>query len=366
MPTKPVVLLVHGMGSYTTPKPAQGKLGSFGKEFTSAANKALNRYPQHSDDKITDHVKIVEFHYDAFFNKIRKKMQETASMNARIGAIATLAGGNFVEGLVGKLVALEERFGDDEFFYTHWLDVIFYSTFIGGKIRVDLALALARLIKEFGNKRIHIVAHSLGTAVVFDTLNLMYRPEHDPNDVIPDMSVVNDQVESLWMVANISRLLNFVARLGDPLSPDTTVKPGAGGCTKTLYNVRHKLDPFTWPGRFDPENDGEWISTKAYKLRYGRIVNDLVINANTHSFTQYIEDPNVAVSLFKRLFKFKATDNQRRAAEEKHASQSIQGAFILLKEEFADLEITDTGSINEFLTAAKNLRNAIDSIAKNL
>ena len=366
MAIKPVILLVHGMGSHSQPKPAQKKLGSFGQEFVDATNRALIRYPSHADKKITDYVDIEEFNYDAFFDKIRKKMAENASMTSRLEAVATLGGGNFLEGLVGKLTAWEENFGDDDFFYTHWLDGIFYTTFIGGKIRVDLGLALDKLIQNYGNKRVHIVAHSLGTAVTFDTLNLLYRPEHDPNDLIPDLSVVNDQIESLWMVANVSRLVNFVARMGDPLSPNTTVKPGAGGCTKAFYNVRHQLDPFTWPGRFDPENDGEWISSVSFRMRYAPIVNDLVIEPNTHSFPQYMEDPNVVVPFFKKLFKFKATDKQLEAAAEDHATHSIQGAFNALKNEFVDLDITDSGSIDEFLTAAENLQVAIQRIKSNL
>jgi hypothetical protein len=168
------------------------------------------------------------------------------------------------------------------------------------------------------------------------------------------------------MVANVSRLVNSVARLGDPTSPSTTVKPGQGGCAKAFYNIRHQLDPFTWPARFDPDNDGEWLAPMSFSLRYKPIVNDLVIEPDTHSFPQYFEDPNVAVPFFKRLFKFKATDNQLAAAAEKHASQSIQGAFSLLKEEFVDLDITDLGSIDELLIAAESLQAAIEHIKSDL
>ncbi len=111
MAKKPVILLVHGMGKHTSPKPAQNKLGSFGKEFVDAADKALKRYPSHADNSITDFVDVAEFNYDAFFDKIRKKMAENATMTARLDAVATLAGGSFAEGVVGKLVAWEQRFG---------------------------------------------------------------------------------------------------------------------------------------------------------------------------------------------------------------------------------------------------------------
>lgn len=363
---KPVVLLVHGMGSHEPPD--ANTFGTFGSEFVEATNKALRRYPNHSDGDIQDHIEIVEFNYDHFFDKIRTKMAEEASVASRLDTVAQLANGTFAEGLVGNLLAWESRFADDEFFYTHWLDVIFYSTFIGGKIRVDLAKVINELIKDFGNKNIHIVAHSLGTSLVFDTLNLLYRPELDAKQEIPNLSAENDRIASVWMIANVSRLLNFVSGLGDPLSPATTVKPGDGGCTTRFYNVRHKLDPFTRPGRFDPENDGNWISTTAYKLRYRSIVNDLVIDPNTHSFSQYIEDPNVATTMLKLFLrsKFDPSDANLDAADEAYAEQSIQGAFNRLSHSLSGIEITDKGSIDEFLEAAKGLLEAIDSIKENL
>lgn len=355
------------MGSCKAPDESSKQLGSFGQEFVGAVNTALNRYPKHADDDITNHIDVVEFNYNGFFDKIRKKMQQDAAMRSRLNAVAALAGGPFVESLVGKLVAWEEEFADDDFFYTHWLDVIFYSTFIGGKIRVDLARKINDLVK-LGNRNLHIIAHSLGTAVVFDTLNLLYRPEHDPNDEIPDLSSENDRIASLWMIANVSRLLGAVTGLADPLSASTTVKPGDGGCTSVFYNIRHKLDPITWPAQFDPDNDGNWITTQTYQLCYSPIVTELVVDPNTHSFFQYVQDPNVAVPLLSVLLrsKFRPTEKQLNDAAGQHAGTAIEGAFSRLRSAFAGIEITDSGSIDDLLEAAATLRDAIASITANL
>ena len=348
--------------------PTETHLGDFGTEFVTAANTALANHKTLAVADIQDHVDIVEFNYNEFFDQLRIEMQKNATMKSRLQAVEVLAGGSFAEGLVGKLLAWEGEFGSDDFFYTHWLDVIFYTTFIGGKVRVDLAKQINELVGEYGNQNVHIVAHSLGTAVLFDTLNLMYRPEHDPQDEIPDLSTQNDRLASIWMVANVSRLVNAVARLGDPLSPTTTVKPGDGGCTTRFYNVRHKLDPFTFPARFDPDNDGDWISTSDYALRYRSLVTELVTDANTHSFAQYIEDPLVSSRLLKTLLrsKYKPTDTQRSNAGAAYTDKSIQGAFNRLKASLGNIDITDTGSIDELLAAAKALRAAIESIEEQL
>lgn len=370
MASKPVVLLVHGMGSATPPDPKKKKLGSAGQEFVKCANKALRRYPRHKNDDIKKHVDIREFYYNDIFEKIRKEMADTAkSMSDRLGVIGGMHGQSFLPKFVGDLTGWEQRFGDDEFFYTHWLDVIFYSTFIGGAIRARFAAQLAKLIKEVGNKRIHVVAHSLGSAVVHDALAKLYPPGGIPPAGAPDFfSVEDDQLESVWMISNVCRIINTIAKLSDPLNPETTVKPGPGGCTKLLANVRHELDPFTMIRCFDPPNDGEWISTTTYKLKYLRIINDIVIEANTHSFVQYMEDPGVAFPLFRVLMgsKFKATKNQRLDAIEMHADASIQGGFSRLKQAFQNIEIADLDTVEEFLAAGEAFRDVIDNIRAQL
>jgi hypothetical protein len=354
------------MGSPTLP--SEKYLGSFGSEFVTALNTALANHKTLAINDIQEHVEIVEFNYNEFFDKLRKEMQKNAEMTSRLQAVEALAGGSFAEGLVGKLLAWEEDFGKDKFFYTHWLDVIFYTTFIGGKVRVDLAKKLNDLVGKHGNENVHIVAHSLGTALLYDTLNLMYRPEHDPQDEIPDLSPENDRLKSIWMVANVSRLVNAVARLGDPLSPTTTVKPGDGGCTTHFYNIRHKLDPFTYPAQFDPDNDGDWISTTDYTIRYRSIETKLVTDPNTHSFGQYIEDPLVSSRLLKTLLrkKYKPSETQKSNAEAAYAEKSIQGAFNRIKASLANIDISDSGSIDELLVAAKALKAAIESIEAQL
>jgi len=48
-------------------------------------------------------------------------------------------GGTFLGRFADQFNSCEKDFGDDEFLYTHWLDVLFYTTYIGGWIRGSLA-----------------------------------------------------------------------------------------------------------------------------------------------------------------------------------------------------------------------------------
>ena len=62
---------------------------------------------------------------------------------------------------------------DDDFFNTHWLDVFFYVfTEIGEHIRIRLGEQVADAVATVngGASRVHLLGHSLGCAVIHDTL----------------------------------------------------------------------------------------------------------------------------------------------------------------------------------------------------
>ena len=373
MATKPIVLLVHGMGSFTPPNEGANQLGSFGQAFVDAADASLAAFANHSGESIQEHVDIEECHYNDIFETVRENMSEDATnLQTRLGNIeAIFAGGSFLQTFVGKLNGWEQRFGEEEFFYTHWLDVLFYTTYIGEAARTRFAEKLSGLIEETDSRKIHVIAHSLGTAVTHDALMKIYPPGGVPVPGSPDniFSVENDQIGSLWMFANVSKLVNSVTPLPDPLSEVTTVKPGNGGCTKRFYNVRHELDPFTMILRFDPRNDGAWLSQDTYRLRYKAILNDIVIDANTHSFTQYIKDPNVSLSLLPKLMgssKFRPTKAEIETLISDHANSGINGAFARLHQEFGGIDISDLDTIDDFLTAGEDFRAAIEGIREQL
>lgn len=365
---KIALLLLHGMGSFTAPsadgdgKPSRG---SFAQEFEKASTTALQRYKNHKTEMLEKYVDIHELNYDTWFDKMRTEMANRAkSMNDRLGAVAGVYGVSFGSDLAGRLTQLEDDFGDDSFFYTHWLDVIFYTTMLGAKVRVDTGLKIAELVQKYGTGNVHVMAHSLGTAVLHDTLHLLYRPESDPNDEIPDLDLTNQKLGSVWMVANVSRLVNAFTSLSDPLK--SVVKPGDDGCTRRFYNVRHKVDPFTWLSRFNPSNNGAWVSETIYSRFYGNIVTDLVVEANTHSFTQYLEDPKVAELFLYRIIPLKTDTQEMEKIRLDYSAKAIKGAYAALEESFHNLSVKDIQSWREFLQAGKALQAAINRIKGGL
>jgi hypothetical protein len=293
---KPAILLVHGMGKHAAPK--DGKPGSFGQEF-EATTATLQQFAAHKakTDKLENYFDIHEFNFDQWFDERRKEMAKNAAeINAKLPAIGAKFGPSIAMDLAKRLNGIEAKFGDDSFFYTHWLDVIFYAMMLGEKIRVDLGVKITELVEKYEGNRVHIVAHSLGTAVVHDTLALLYGTA---DGQAARLDTNKNKLASIWMFANVSRLVNLVTKRTDPMN--SAVRPGPGGCTAVFYNVRHRLDPFTWVAEFQPPDDGSWVTKPVFADSYERIETKLIVEANTHSFPQYLRDPLVAPMLLRHL-----------------------------------------------------------------
>ncbi len=365
---KNAILLIHGMGNHSSPETdASGNRihGSFAREFIGVSTNTLQRYEKHRGESIEDHLDVHEYNYNEFFDKMRKEFSDRAkNVKDRLEAISGLYGISFPGDLAGRLAALEADFGNDEFFYTHWLDVIFYTTMLGAKVRVDAGKKIAELVEEYGQNKVHVMAHSLGTAVVHDTLHLLYRPEYDPDDEIPDLSLTNHKLGSVWMVANVSRLVNRFTGLVDPMK--SPVKPGDRGCASQFYNIRHELDPFTWLSRFDPANNGSWIPESIYVTAYNNIVTNLVVDPDTHSFPQYMADPKVAEVFLYQMTPFNVSLQEMDAVSEAYSKQAINGAYASLEEAFYDLNVKDIESWRELLQAGQILKSTAEKIKNNL
>ena len=342
------ILVVHGMGSHTPPSEVNGKQirGSFGKTFIEACNLALRKYQAHNSDDIENHIDVYEFNYNDFFDKVRKKM---ADQSIDIGETYGIP---ITDKTFEYLIDFESNYNSNSFFHTHCLDVIFYSTILGGKVRVDAGKMIAGLVNDYGQSKVHIFAHSLGTSVVHDTLSLLYRKPQGSENNIPVLDITNNKLGSLWMVANVSRILHKVNKISDPLT--SVVKPGDLGCVNVFNNVRHELDPFTWISRFSPRNNDQWTPQSIYNNFYSDTVTSLITNPDTHDVSQYIEDPLVSERIFSQLMEFCYTKHELQTIRDGYKQKTIQGAYDKLKsalsgsipDEFQEWrDIIDTGTL---------------------
>lgn len=361
--SQPVIVIVHGMGSFEKPNPGENTPGTFGGEFIRAANTALGYYDFPDGARIQDQAKIIEIHYNDIFDDMRKKIADSGkTISDFIGAAASGAVLGHVPGLIKEITDFESSLNEDSMIYTHWLDVIFYKLYPGAYVRTRVAEALANIISEHGVHDLHIVAHSLGTAVIHDTLHQLYSGHYADNDAIPDLSCDTHKIASLWMVANVSRLASTVLPVEDPYL--SLVKPGTGLCS-SLFNFNHTLDPFTLPRGFRREATDGWIDSQLHNLQYFDKRPHLVSEINTHSIEQYIRDPMFNLRFFKVVLNKTITEAQFMTAQRNYESTTINGAAEALKDTYKDINTSDSATLTDFYKAAKKLKEVIEEGVSN-
>lgn len=339
---KQLVVLVHGMGTH--PK------GNIKQEFTTALGDRAKSFGL-QDNTFLNNVDYFEFNYSEYFDAVRKQFSENAQ--ARKKGFSHLAGKGFEEKLLNQLTTFESKFGRDEFFYTHWLDVILYSTmYFGEKLRVDFSSLLDKKISKYDHKNIHIVCHSLGAALVHDALAKYYRSDANPFDNIPDKKVGEFNISSLWTFANVSRMVNIINNLIDPYN--STVVTGIQGCTSRLINIVHAYDPFTWFKTYDRD-----MTPKE------RVSIDTIREFNTHDFYEYITEPRISREILKTIYDIKITKDQFSAGNNSYNETLITTQANALKSTIDNLhQDPSITSITQAITKFKELRDTIDALEK--
>ncbi len=304
-----IILLVHGMGTHP-----DGEIAKTFKRAVTDAAKCLGFANFNLDQ---EDCQLAEYNYSGLLDEVRQQFADNAA--ARQAGFGHLAGAGFAAELIQKLTDFETRLGTDDFLYTHWLDVLLYgATFYGPRIRAEFAGQFHDLASQHGHANVHVIAHSLGTAVVHDTFAQLYRTGANIFDNIPDYPPGNFNISTLWMFANVSRLLNLLNGLEDP--NHSTVVPGGNGCADFMFNIRHQLDPFTW--------------FKQYKRTANdlfHLENEVVREINTHDFYEYVAAPLVSRTILETLFGKTIAQDRFDACVIQHAANTISTGVTELK-----------------------------------
>ena len=317
MSEKQVLILIHGMGKHSA--------DSFQEEVVTAANNALSRYPSFADVNFEDKVHIHSIGYDHIFEALREKMAESGS-DLQSFITAEIGGVNLPD-FIGDLAGIQADLADDEFLNTHVLDVVFYLTLLGERVRLYVAEKLLEFIQAHQETtRINVLAHSLGTAVMHDTLNKLYSEGFGDG---VRLNKETQPINTLWTFANVSEVITKISGLTGPLK--SVVKPGTGGCVAAFYNIFHRFDIFTMKAinRFDPKKNDNWVSGFIYDNAYGRYKTEKVSRKNTHSIQSYIEDPVVCHDLLNTLFDFQPSADERSQGDAAYAN--VQSEFDKIK-----------------------------------
>jgi hypothetical protein len=276
-------------------------IGDFHKDWSLSIQKLLrDAYAQYAIPASLAweaDFQLVEITYNDIFDEIREAWRQ----NAEAASQALVASGLGLSSAKQLVEAANGATGDD-FFRTHILDVVLYRFFkpiterVGQSVRKQI---LERLNAFPSNETPSwsILGHSLGSAVVHDTLHAMFTQ-------LVDGRLLGDRFKPdfVFMVANVSRVLwgkggDFFASEVRPHSLESR-----GMCFK-YCNYDHVLDPFTKVERFHPP-PAEWFppggDVKAL-YEYVQLAIEDIQDVNVDGLAHYLSHPDVHVSLFRTL-----------------------------------------------------------------
>ena len=323
-----LVFLVHGMGSH-------------GDGWEEPAVETLKKaYDSYQDSQITyktfeERFSFVPLEYGSIFQDIVEGWQENAT---NIATLAPTVGADQVTNLVGWLT--EAGVAEDNFIWSHAADVLMYRLFadVRDSVKVHLANQMIPQINKLTrtSDTWSVLAHSLGTAVIHDTLDMIW------NGSLPDgsdtgLGVNNNQARLICMIANVSRVLQT-----QPVAYKSLVQPGPAGQSGCLYyhNVRHILDPFTIPKMFKPD---KWPTENlAKKKKYKYIELDHYHERNIHDLSHYLKHPDVHIPFFIDAlggYEGKINQKDRKNVTENFSQFGLEddNAAILLKQIYEEI-----------------------------
>jgi len=282
------IFLVHGMGNFET-----GWSEGVRKRITDA----FASYPRMSSFAAKFDFKEVT--YNDTFEVWRKQWRDDAAAAAQ-----ALTDTGADSGAVGKLIQAAGAPGGGGFLATHVLDVVAFRYLkpIAETVCRSLQSQILGHLNSFPANdlpRYSVVAHSLGTSVVYESFQAMLT-----QGVAGSLLTTAFRPVNVFMVANTAKLLWNKGGSAYPavLSPDLT--DDSGLCLR-FSNFRHALDPVPAVDRFNPPDD--WFAPTAPKDQVyldATLPADDVQDINVHSFEQYLSHPNVHVPMLRQLTGF--------------------------------------------------------------
>ena len=300
--TKHIMFLVHGMGIYSK-KNDSGEWEPDNSLWHDAQKKLLSElfaiYPEINRGKTFDDVfDLHPIHNDQVFTTVLDKWSERSD-----DILNTVTGDalEFGKKLVGwmKNGKLQE-----EFFYTHFGDVFLYRFFDHFEQAVQATVQrqmLEKIIDPATGNQPHwsIVGHSLGTKVVLDSVESLYR----------DSTInIGDEIKPANLIALIANVCDVLERQDEDVY-NTSIFPSRdthnNSACRHLISTSHKWDFFTLIDPFKPSG-GRWSEAK----QSGRFINyrnfdtvDLEAEDwwDVHSFYNYMRHPSIFVPFFMKM-----------------------------------------------------------------
>jgi hypothetical protein len=221
---------------------------------------------------------------------------------------------------------------DSSFFWSKAVDVLLYRVFLDQRIRAHVRGQIVRALSENVYRgrlpAVSFVSHSLGTAVMHDTLaELLLDPQEFGG-------IANVDILAYISLANVSKVLS------SGVNPHESIvrpfgAPGQVGKAKVrrFINARHDLDPIPYIGLFRPSWD-------PVTSNYSPVTMDRITDPNTHSFVEYLKHPGVWAPLFEAILDRGVTPSELDALVALHNERKVPkcaDALDQLRDEVQDL-----------------------------
>jgi hypothetical protein len=280
-----VLILVHGMGVHGTDWSA----GAI--EALTTAAQSYGLADPFATQPTKDAVALVPVSYDGRFTDWLDRWGNDSRM------LATFIKRNAIDIPTNLISWLETADAtENNFLWSHVVDVLLYRFFneVARDIRVHVMKDVAKTWKEAltldENARVSVLAHSLGTSVVHDSLGLLAT---DPPRGATGFLAGDRRLASIFMVSNISRILETLPRVYESVICPPSSQGSRAYCG-VYYNARHVLDPFPAPRAFKPvwTQGGDFVEIRTTAVR----------EFDVHSLDRYLEDPRLHIPVLRSLF----------------------------------------------------------------
>lgn len=234
-----------------------------------------------------------ELNYNSVFEKWRKKWAELSSDAAAAAKVLKIS-----TGLVKDLIKLGDATTGDNFLRTHILDVALYrfARPVTEEVMTLVQSQIGDLFEEPAKRGepvdYSIIAHSLGTLIVYEAYHAMLRGANPLEAAARPFNVflVANAAAALWQrgptlyVPQMAPNLRFT-----------------DGWSFRLTNVGHRLDPVPRLRPFDPPES--WFQPGKKDETYFDIwlQHEDVLSENIHSLSHYLSHPRVHVPMLRQL-----------------------------------------------------------------
>jgi hypothetical protein len=341
-----VLFLAHGMGSYDDGWSVE--TGELLRELYGTYQAPCFLPPFDSA------IEIRGLRYDDVFSELRLQWATNSA-----AVIAAVEGEHGDSKAVGHLRSFNSQAAKDDFARTHLLDVVLYR-FLGAvasMVRAKVENAILEALAALPPTSTHgwsILGHSLGSAVVHDTLHEMFT------NPIAVGAAAPPRARLVAMIANVSRLLQSdidAYRSATHPSADVT-----RGCCDFFLNAKHDWDPFCHPREFRPLDDWPDALTRS-QGRYLPVAINAFAEKDIHSLEHYLRHPKVHVPLFRVLTNTGSeliTDQVFRDAVTVYEMKTPFGAFEALQKKIKKVVAGESADWAAILRSFRDFLKIVD------